>query len=257
MSPQPHSHPPTFAGLPVGLEHEAHGAAAVDAGGRVVALAVTAPVVHSTRLCTARGQKGWGEGPLCTRLGESPHPDVPHATAVGTKLPAEPMGSCLGSHTRAARPQRREMMNTWGWCAPWTGRASWGPPWAAPERRSSISQIQIQHLCKSSRTQVLPGCSSQGCGCTAPDTRWGGRGVLSPSLSPSYRATRRRVTLFWQPLTVTHCSATEMCLRLIWETHHIIKTHTQRQAASVERKNPTEKKKRANYFSIIKVSCCW
>ena len=41
----------TFAGLPVCLQHEAHGAAAVDARRCIVALAVTAPVVDSTGLC--------------------------------------------------------------------------------------------------------------------------------------------------------------------------------------------------------------
>lgn len=41
----------TFAGLPVRLQHEAHGAAAVDACGCIVALTITAPVVDSTGLC--------------------------------------------------------------------------------------------------------------------------------------------------------------------------------------------------------------
>lgn len=51
----------------------------MDAGGRVVTLAVTAPVVHSTRLCMGRGEKGWGE--VFKGLGESRHADVPLGTA--------------------------------------------------------------------------------------------------------------------------------------------------------------------------------
>lgn len=70
---------PTFARLPVGLEHEAHGAAAVHARGRVVTLAVAAPVVHSACLCTERGEKGRGvekAGDHATQTTPR-HPDTP------------------------------------------------------------------------------------------------------------------------------------------------------------------------------------
>lgn len=47
----------TFAGLPVWLQHEAHGAAAVDTRCCIVALTVTAPVVDSTGLCLGGRQE--------------------------------------------------------------------------------------------------------------------------------------------------------------------------------------------------------
>lgn len=43
---------PTFACLAIKLERESHGAAAVHSGGRVLAGAVAAAVVHRARFCT-------------------------------------------------------------------------------------------------------------------------------------------------------------------------------------------------------------
>lgn len=51
----------------------------MNARGCVVTLAVAAPVVHSARLCTERGESGRGQAPVSKRLGigGSRHPDVP------------------------------------------------------------------------------------------------------------------------------------------------------------------------------------
>lgn len=129
---------------------------------------------------------------------------------MGTNLPAEPMEPALGSHTTARRAQSREIINTWGLLSP-TNRASWRPPLVAPKGRNSISQGQSHSTC--AKADTGPARSAQAAapkdvGAQPQSPSGVAGGVLSPSLPPSYRATKPQVTLSHRSLTVTNCSGT-------------------------------------------------
>lgn len=86
----------TFAGLPVWLQHEAHGAAAVHPGRCVVALTVAASVVDGTGLC----EGGVGSGGVMAEKNATqvagpegrPRPPARHRAGVQQKpwAPASP-----------------------------------------------------------------------------------------------------------------------------------------------------------------------
>lgn len=94
------------------------------------------------------------------------------------------------------------------------------------------------------------GCGSPGMQVHSPGPWWDGRGGSSPLTATELQS--HSVTPHYQSPPITRRSV--RCRWLIWETFCIIRTHTQRQTAPVEKKSNL--KKNANYSSIIKVSCC-